>query len=272
MAESTSRQYRLKGRAVIRISRSDAPHTNAVNDDSPTAFLQRLVTNDVDAKLPKYAALLTPQGKTAFDFIVWSVSSGLGSEHGAQGDLLLDCEAASAEALCAKLRQYRLRAPLTIAIDEGLSVGWIASITNNQAKKPTVCAPDPRLAALGTRCIIPKADANSLPIGDAQWLAHRLSHGIAEGHEELGDILWLETNADLLNGVAFDKGCYIGQENTARMHWRGKVNRRLVIVPLGQSDPERQKSVWPVLGLALDHLRIADISTPPKWMAAALRP
>jgi folate-binding protein YgfZ len=55
---------------------------------------------------------------------------------------------------------------------------------------------------------------------------------VPEGRAELGDLLWLETNAAELNGVSFTKGCYVGQENTARMNWRQKVNRRLVVVPL----------------------------------------
>ena len=70
---------------------------------------------------------------------------------------------------------------------------------------------------------------------DERWLAHRLSLGVTEGRAELGDVLWLETNAVELNGVSFAKGCYVGQENTARMNWRQKVNRRLVVVPLGAS-------------------------------------
>ena len=96
---------------------------------------------------------------------------------------------------------------------------------------------------------------------EAAWLAHRLSFGVCEGHAELADLLWLECNAAELNGVSFTKGCYIGQENTARMNWRAKVNRRLVVVPLAESDPKRQRSAYPELGLAVDHLRVEDIRT-----------
>jgi folate-binding protein YgfZ len=66
---------------------------------------------------------------------------------------------------------------------------------------------------------------------DAAWLRHRLELGVPEGRAELGDVLWLEGNADELNGVSFSKGCYVGQENTARMNWRQKVNRRVLVVP-----------------------------------------
>ena len=93
-----------------------------------------------------------------------------------------------------------------------------------------------------------------------------------ERRAELGDILWLETNAVELNGVSFTKGCYIGQENTARMNWRQKVNRRLVVVPMEKSDEDRRKAAYPELGLAVDHLRVADLdpATLPEWQRAGV--
>jgi folate-binding protein YgfZ len=84
----------------------------------------------------------------------------------------------------------------------------------------------------------------------------------------MADILWLEANAAELNGVSFSKGCYIGQENTARMDWRQKVNRRLIVVPLDRSDEGRRKAAYPDLGLAIDHLRVTEIEADllPAWM------
>ncbi|HMP56840.1 MAG TPA: folate-binding protein, partial [Novosphingobium sp.] len=78
-------------------------------------------------------------------------------------------------------------------------------------------------------------------------------------------------NAAELNGVSFTKGGYVGQETTARMNWRQKVNRRLVVVPLADSDPARQRAAWPGLGLALDHRRVEDIpaSLLPGWLQLA---
>jgi folate-binding protein YgfZ len=92
---------------------------------------------------------------------------------------------------------------------------------------------------------------------------------VPEGRAEMGDILWLETNAAELNGVSFSKGCYVGQENTARMNWRQKVNRRLLVVPLDRSDEARRKAAYPELGLAVDHLRVSEIERDwrPPWMA-----
>lgn len=233
---------RLFSRAIIRISPT-APAERAA------AFLQGLVTNDVAGPLPCYAALLSAQGKHLFDFIVWAEGD----------DLLLDAEAAVADELVKRLSLYRLRKQLAIARDDTLGVFWSVAA-------PHSAAPDPRLAALGHRWIAPAAPDDVA--GDAAWLAHRLSLGVTEGRAELGDVLWLETNAVDLNGVSFTKGCYIGQENTARMNWRQKVNRRLVVMPLDRSDPARQVIAYPELGLAVDHLRLADIAPElvPTWM------
>jgi folate-binding Fe-S cluster repair protein YgfZ len=84
-------------------------------------------------------------------------------------------------------------------------------------------------------------------------------------------LLWLECNAAELNGVSFTKGCYVGQENTARMNWRAKVNRRLLVVPLTSSDPKRQRAAYPDLGLAVDHLRVEDIQAElkPNWLPSS---
>lgn len=243
---------RLINRAVIRLSPQDA-------SEDVAAFLQGLVTNDVSGKLPAYAALLSAQGKTMFDFIVWRDPS---TSPERAGDLLLDCEAAVADDLVKRLSLYRLRRKIAIARDDSLSLHWSAE--DDQG------TPDPRLPALGRRRLAIASNADSS--ADEAWLAHRLSLGVPEGQAELGDILWLETNATELNGVSFTKGCYIGQENTARMNWRQKVNRRLVVVPLEQSDEKRRKIAYPELGLAVDHLRAEriDPAIAPDWMRPAL--
>src|SRR5919112_1247903 len=88
---------------------------------------------------------------------------------------------------------------------------------------------------------------------------YRLRLGVCEGRAELGDILWLECNAAELNGVSFTKGCFVGQENTARMNWRSKVNRRLVVVETAESGP-RIRVAYPELGLAVEHRRLDDLA------------
>lgn len=228
----------LADRAVIRLSGEDV-----------RGFLQGLVTNDVAGPLPVWTALLTPQGKALFDFLVWADGD----------DLLLDIEASQADALVRRLTLYRLRRPIRIAIDDGLAVHWSRNGTDGVA--------DPRLPALGQRWIAP---ATAPAEG---WHAHRLSLGVTEGIAELGngETLWLECNARELHGVSFTKGCYIGQENTARMHHRAKVNRRLVVAPLGEPG-DRTRATYPELDLMIEHRRVEALGDAliPDWLAPAL--
>jgi folate-binding protein YgfZ len=174
---------------------------------------------------------------------------------------LLDCENSAADALAKRIGLYRLRRKFGIAREPQVAVHWRPHTGDG-------AAPDPRLPALGERWLAPTDPADES--ADDAWLAHRLALGVTEGRAELGDgeTLWLECNAAELNGVSFTKGCYVGQENTARMNWRQKVNRRLVVVPLDRSKPDRQRAVYPALGLAVDHLRTEDISPDlrPEWM------
>jgi folate-binding protein YgfZ len=81
---------------------------------------------------------------------------------------------------------------------------------------------------------------------------------VCEGRAELGDLLWLECNAAELNGVSFTKGCFVGQENTARMNWRAKVNRRLVVAPTREPGP-RTRVFYEEIGLAVEHRRVEDL-------------
>jgi len=237
---------RLYSRAVIRISAQEGK-------DDPTEFLQGLVTNDVRAPLPVWTGLLSPQGKVLFDFFVWPSGA----------DLLIDCEADAADALIKRLSTYRLRRPIEIARDETLAVHWRGHAGDG-------AAPDPRLDAIGERWIAPLSGDDDPDGADELYREKRLRLGVAEGQAEFGSetTLWLECNAAELNGVSFSKGCYIGQENTARMNWRQKVNRRLVVVPLDRSNAERRRAAYPELGLAVDHLRVEDINPAllPAWL------
>ncbi|HEU5285321.1 MAG TPA: folate-binding protein [Sphingomicrobium sp.] len=226
----------LADRAVIRLSGEDV-----------RGFVQGLVTSDVEGPLPVWAGLLTPQGKCLFDFFVWEQGQ----------DLLLDCEAAAADDLAKRLAIYRLRRPISIERDPALAVHWSCEGPEG--------VPDPRLADLGRRWL---AAPSEPALG---WLEHRLRLGVTEGRAELGDILWLECNAAELNGVSFSKGCFVGQENTARMNWRSKVNRRLLVVETAQAGP-RTRIAYSELGLAVEHRRLDDLSGAlvPPWLEPAL--
>ena len=225
----------LNDRAVIRLSGDDV-----------RGFLQGLVTSDVSGALPVWAGLLTPQGKCLFDFIVWADDE----------DLLLDCEAEAADDLIKRLAIYRLRRSIPIDRDPLVAAHW-----SLDGGGPL----DPRLPDLGNRWLGPPGESAS------GWLEHRLRLGVCEGRAELGDILWLECNAAELNGVSFSKGCFVGQENTARMNWRQKVNRRLVVVETNTYGP-RARVHYPNLGLAVEHRRVDDLADAliPEWLKAAL--
>lgn len=218
----------LKDRAVLRLSGEDLH-----------GFLQGLVTNDVAGPLPVWAGLLTPQGKVLFDFLIWPDGD----------DLLIDCEAEQADALVRRLSVYRLRRPIAIARDPSLVVHWSAEGEQGVA--------DPRLPDLGRRWIAPATDTADQDASEA-WRAHRLRLGVTEGAAELGQdkTLWLEANAGELNGVSFTKGCYVGQENTARMHHRSKVNRRLLVLPLMEDGGGEWRATYPDLGLGVTFGRV----------------
>jgi len=229
----------LADRAVLRLS-----------GDDPRGFLQGLVTADTAGPLPAWAALLTPQGKALFDFVLWADGD----------DVLVDCEAMQADALLRRLSMYRLRRAITIERTD-LAVRWHPDPDGTEG------VPDPRLPVLGRRSLGPAGTPAS------GWAAHRLSLGVAEGVAELGsgETLWLEANARELNGVSFTKGCYVGQENTARMHHRAKVNRRLMVAPLSDAG-DKVRARYPDLGVQVELRRVeapGDALRPP-WLAAAL--
>ena len=230
----------LADRALLRVGGTEA-----------RPFLQGLVTQDVGAvtpQTPRWSGLLTPQGKALFDFILWDDGEAV----------LIDCEATQAAALARRLMLYRLRRPVTV---EPLADGVHWSADGEQGLL------DPRLPELGRRWLAPAAAPAE------GWLAHRLALGVTEGVAELGQdkTLWLECNARELGGVSFTKGCYVGQENTARMHHRSKVNRRLVVAPIGEAG-DRTRVTYPDLSLMVEHRRVDALGDAimPVWLAQAL--
>ena len=243
----------LSDRSIVRLS-GEGVH----------GFVQGLVTSDVTGPLPVWAGLLTPQGKSLFDFIVW----------GDGDDLLLDCEAAAADDLIKRLTIYRLRRSIQVERDDSFAVHWSESSDEG--------VPDPRLCKLGRRWLqritptkagVQREERQSvlLPSQEHKWINHRLRLGVCEGRAELGDLLWLECNAAELNGVSFTKGCFVGQENTARMNWRQKINRRLFVVE-GRGG-ERPRVEYPEIGLSVVHARldaIPDKAIIPDWLKSAL--
>ena len=188
-----------------------------VTGEDRIAFLQGLVSNDVALAGPGravFAALLTPQGKWLAEFFVV-----------AEGDrLLLDCEAAQVAMLVPRLMRFRLRSRVAIqALPLAVATGW------GGTPAPAGALPDPRLEAAGWRVI----GANLVADATAEdYDRHRLALGLPDGSRDMvaEQSLLLEAGFDELHGVSWTKGCYMGQELTARTKYRGLLKRRLVPV------------------------------------------
>jgi tRNA-modifying protein YgfZ len=192
-------------------------------------FLQGVVTNDVrrvDAGLA-YAALLSPQGKYLFDFLMAADGDGI----------LLDVHKESVEALARRLGLYRLRAKVTIELAS------IAVIVGIGAPPPEGALPDPRDAGLGWRLYCPEAEgvlATLEPLDPADWHALRIERAVPETGVELvpDDTYILEAGFERLGGVDFKKGCYVGQEVVARMKHKTELRKGLVPVRIeGEAPP-----------------------------------
>ena len=203
----------LEDRAVIALTGPEA-----------RGFLQGLITNDVERLSPGvgiYAALLTPQGKILCDILITE----------GDGAILLDCAAGAAEPLLKKLKLYRLRAKVEIEARPHLAVYAGLSHLPGRAMVRAVTYPDPRLAALGPRSIGAVAEMPDFLSSSAVYHAARLALGVPEGADFGSDkIFALDAGLDELNAIAFDKGCYVGQELTARMKHRGTARKRLLTV------------------------------------------
>lgn len=239
-------------------------------------FLQGLVSNDVTAVKPGalvWAAFLTPQGKWLADFFI-----------GTDGErLLLDAERAQIPLLLQKLGRYRLRAQVALrdASDE-----WAVHAAWGSRPPPPEggwVAADPRLEEAGWR-VYARAPLPGLASFEA-WDRHRLALGLPDGSRDLEaeKTVLLEAGFDELNGISWSKGCYLGQELTARTKYRGLVKRRLVPVAITGELPrpgtpvmaeEKQvgemRSGQPGIGLAL--LRTEALDQPLAAGAAKLQP
>ncbi|MFC3053066.1 CAF17-like 4Fe-4S cluster assembly/insertion protein YgfZ [Kordiimonas pumila] len=213
----------LKNRAVLRLSGSEV-----------VSFLNGLVTNDVGktSEAAVYAALLTPQGKFLFDMII--VKDGV--------DLLLDVEAKRKDALIQRLMMYKLRSDVTIT-DEPASV-WAVWHSETAQGISGIAYADPRHKSLKLRVIsaTPPVDgAEELPLEDYE--ERRIRHCVPDSTRDI-DVekhFWLETNAEKLNGVSFTKGCYVGQELTARMKHKTTLKKSFMAVELtGTAEPHSE--------------------------------
>jgi folate-binding protein YgfZ len=217
----------------------------AVGGEDRFAFLQGLISNDVRRVCETqaiYAALLTAQGKFLHDFLIVA----------RQNQLLFDCESERLDDLQRRLRVYRLRSQVTFAPLPELAVFSLlgdgaanalglagAAAGTARALADGVVFVDPRLPALGMRALLPRDSAPSVlgdlgftAANDASYERLRLLQGVPDGRRDLlvEKSVLLEGGFEELNGIDWNKGCYVGQEVTARTKYRGLTKRRLVPV------------------------------------------
>ena len=210
----------LADRGVIKVSGEEAK-----------GFLDGLLTCDLDRVAvgrPRFGALLSPQGKILFDFIVFAA---------ADGSFHLDCVHAQTADLARRLGFYKLRAKAGVedlSSNARVLAGWDGAA--RPEGETDLVGDDPRLPALGWRAIVPATDGGPTSDGEGAYHAHRIALGVPEGGKDFafGEAFPHEALMDQLNGVDFDKGCYVGQEVVSRMQHRGLARTR--IVPLVYAD------------------------------------
>jgi tRNA-modifying protein YgfZ len=216
----------LEDRGVVRVAGEDAG-----------VFLQGLLTNDVEGLAPgeaRYAALLTPQGKILFDMLIVRVPAAAGAT------FLLDCAAGQAADLAKRLGFYRLRARATIA-NESAGQGVIAGWGNEpEDLAGAVVYRDPRASGLGWRAILTRDKAAAIGAeSSGDYEALRISLAVPKGGVDFayGDAFPHDANLDILRGVDFDKGCYVGQEVVSRMKHRGTARKRVARIKVAADAP-----------------------------------
>jgi folate-binding protein YgfZ len=212
----------LSDRGIVRVGGAEA-----------RAFLQGLVTGNVvtlGADEARWAALLTPQGKILFDFLMTATPEAI----------MLDVKHEKIPELIKRLSMYKLRAKVEIS-DESASFGVIALFGGPVGEG----ARDSRHPDMGTRLVAPAANIPALMLtfggdaGTAAFDAHRIALGVPEGGVDFiyGDAFPHEADMDQLNGVDFKKGCFVGQEVVARMQYRGLTRNRVMKVFLEGATP-----------------------------------
>ncbi|MBV6631410.1 MAG: folate-binding protein YgfZ [Alphaproteobacteria bacterium] len=225
----------LPERAVLAVSGEDA-----------ATFLQGLITVDtegLEVGKTRYGCLLTPQGKFGFDFFLIRQAAD---------SFWLETEAGQAADLMKRLRMFKLRSKVDLALSDPAPAVFACLSAPSDAPDGVTLFEDPRMAALGHRAIgddavmrgwLEAAGFTQAPIGD--YDTHRLTLGIPDGTRdmEVGKSTMLECNIDQLNGIDWEKGCYMGQELTARTRYRGLVKKRLIPLEIDGSLPEHGTAV-----------------------------
>lgn len=200
----------LSSRALVRVSGADA-----------RSFLHTLLTQDVESLTPgtlRFGALLSPPGRMLFDLFLL----------GEDGGVLLDVAVDRREALIQRLSMYRLRADVAIeAVDTAVMAAWEGV--------PDGFVADPRASGLGGRGYEATATPDAT---EADYLAHQLALGVPASGDVVVDKTYpIEADLDLLHGIDFRKGCFIGQETTSRMWRRGAIRNRMLPITFDGPPP-----------------------------------
>jgi folate-binding protein YgfZ len=208
----TVRIARLDSRALIRVAGPDA-----------RPFLHNLLTQDVETLAPgelRFGALLSPPGRLLFDLFLWGEADAV----------VLDVAADRRDALLQRLAMYRLRAQVTVEADgRPVFAAWGGDL-------PDGFVADPRTPGLGGRSLGGEVKVDA---AEDDWQAHRLSVGVPDPTADApSDKTYpIEANFDLLNGIDFQKGCYVGQETTSRMKRRGSIKTRMLPIAFDGPPP-----------------------------------
>ncbi|XP_006634305.3 putative transferase CAF17 homolog, mitochondrial [Lepisosteus oculatus] len=250
--------YNLTHRTLLKLQGKDT-----------RIFLQGLITNDIERLAVKgeqralYAHMLNVQGRTLFDVIIYSLTN---NEEG-ECSVLLECDSTVTDSLQKHLKVYKIRRKVTVAPCSDLSL-WAVMPQGGEEDSKTadleltcstsvrVWEADPRVAVMGWRLVVDKQVNPQELIPQSQqgdiddYHRYRYTIGLSEGVEDLplGVALPLESNLVYMNGVSFTKGCYIGQELTARTHHTGVIRKRLMPVRLSGPVQEPEKDICTASG------------------------
>ena len=228
---------------------TELPHRGVleIQGEDKASFLQGLITNDIQLVTPEktiYACLLTPQGRFLYDFFIMEN----------KGSFLLETETNRLEELLKKLTLYKLRAKVNLHLRPDLKVYALwgenvpqaLDLLNEEGRTQANFFMDPRLVTLGARRLTPSEPTGFQSATPNDYDFHRLSLGIPEGGRDLipEKSILLESNLDELNAISWTKGCYMGQELTARTKFRGLVRKHLLPVIIHEGTPEEGADVF----------------------------
>ncbi len=227
-----------------------------LNGEDVKEFIQNLITNDIEKvtnEMSCFAALLTPQGKYLFDFLIIKHKTGY----------FLDCEKKNVDQLFRQLNLYKLRSKVEILnlsnefVVAGMSYEKFLTFKNSKdiegftikyREDPIFL--DPRLKKLGARLIInleklylslKKLELKTASVEDYYNFSHKLGVSQIDNFELQNKIFGIECNFEELNGIDFKKGCYVGQENTARIKLKNKLSKRLFAIKIIEGNISSEK-------------------------------